>query len=204
MKRKDFLKKASFGLIAIPAFVSACGTPKYMTNEEDCKLTDQDDLGPFFVNNTAEVVNINTKNESGTKMRVTGKVFRGESTNNPIANVKIEIWHCDDIGKYHPSGNGDISNYEPKDISLRGYVLTKADGSFTFDSILPGLYGRRARHIHYKLTHKTIKTLVTQSYFKHDKRIEHDILAHNAGDCRILDFKLNSEGILEGEINFHV
>ena len=92
----------------------------------------------------------------------------------------------------------------PKDISLRGYILTKADGSYTFKSILPGLYGSRARHIHYKLTHKSIKALVTQSYFKHDKRIEHDILAHNAGDCRILDYKLNSEGILEGEMNFHV
>ena len=62
MTRKDFLKKVSFRLIAAPAFISACGAPKFITNEEDCKLTDQDDLGPFFVKNTPEVVNLNTKN----------------------------------------------------------------------------------------------------------------------------------------------
>ena len=204
MKRKDFLKNASLGLIAIPTFLASCSGPKFMTNIEDCKLTDQDDLGPFFVKNTSEVVNLNTKNENGVKMRVVGKVFKGEFEDYPMANTKIEIWHCDDLGKYHPSGNGDISNYGTNEISLRGYVITQEDGSFIFDSILPGLYGSRARHIHYKLTSKNHNTLVTQSYFKGDKRIPHDGLAQNSGDCRIIEFKTNSEDILEGEMNFHL
>lgn len=204
MKRKDFLKNISFGLIAIPSFLASCGNPKFMTNVEDCKLTDQDDLGPFFVKNTPQIVNLNTKNEKGIKMRVFGKVFKGEFEDQPLSNVKIEIWHCDDLGKYHPTGNGDISNYEVEEISLRGYVITKDDGSYTFDSILPGLYGSRARHIHYKLTSKHHSSLVTQSYFKGDKRIAHDVLAQNSGDCRIIEFKNDLENILQGEMNFHL
>ena len=204
MKRKDFLKNLSFGLLAIPSFVAACGAPKYLTNYEDCKLTDQDDLGPFFVKNTPQVVNLNTKNEIGIKMRVFGKVFKGELEDEPLGNVKIEIWHCDDIGKYHPTGNGDITDYKAEEISLRGYVITEKDGSYSFDSILPGLYGTRARHIHYKLTSKKHPALVTQSYFKGDNRISHDILAQNSGDCRIIEFKGDSNGKLQGEMNFHL
>jgi len=204
MKRKDFLKNFSLGILTVPTVLTSCGAPKFMTNIEDCKLTDEDDLGPFFVKNTPQIVNLNTKNENGVKMRVIGKVFRGEFEDKPLADTKIEIWHCDDQGKYHPSGNGDVSNYEISEIGLRGHVITQADGSYIFDSILPGLYGSRARHIHFKLTSKKHSTLVTQSYFKGDKRIPHDSLAQNSGDCRIIEFKTNSQNILQGEMNFHL
>ncbi|MEM6347964.1 MAG: hypothetical protein AAF927_29010 [Bacteroidota bacterium] len=205
MDRKKFLQKLGLGMLAggTLANASACKTEPIVTPGEDCLLTGEDILGPYFVSGTAEVVNLNTQNLAGTPMMVSGKVYGGEEKDTPLANVRIDIWHADDNGTYHPEGSGDVSDYDSSEITLRGFVITEADGSYAFRSIVPGLYGSRARHIHFRLEVEGYKTLVTQTYFAGDNRISRDTWASEAGDCRIIEFS-SVNGVDTGVMDFNL
>ena len=204
MNRKEFLKKIGIGIVASTSLMTACKKNDITDDVEDCKLTSTDDLGPFFVAGTANIVNLNTQNLAGTQMLMSGKVYSGEGTDTPIEGAKIEIWHADDNGAYHPEGSGDVSNYPAEQVTLRGFVLTEVDGSFGFQSIRPGLYGSRARHIHYKITANGHEELVTQSYFEGDNRISEDQLSKNAGDCRIIAYSDDGNGGIFGSMDFNL
>lgn len=206
MNRKNFFKKIGIGVIASTSILSssACNKNDAATLSEDCKLTGQDVKGPFFVEGTANVVNINTRNFSGIPMLTTGKIYSGEGMMMPIEGAKIEIWHADDQGAYHPEGSGDVSDYPASEITLRGFVLSEADGSYAFQSIRPGLYGSRARHIHYKITVPNHETLITQTYFEGDNRIEVDSISKSAGNCRIVAYSEDGNGGIAGVMDFHL
>ena len=49
--------------------------------------------------------------------------------------------------------------------TLRGYVLTDAEGRFTIQTIVPGEYPGRTEHIHVKVTPPGGSTLTTQLFF---------------------------------------
>ena len=106
-------------------------------------------------------------------------------------NFDFESYDSYDDGTYHPNGSGKVDDYAAEAVTLRGFVLTDENGYYSFKSIFPGLYGSRARHIHYKVTAPKHRTLVTQSYFEGDERISHDGLAKHANDCRILPYAKN-------------
>jgi protocatechuate 3,4-dioxygenase beta subunit len=205
MDRKDFLKKLGVGAIAGVGVLSACDQDSpLVNNEEDCKLTGTDVLGPFFVAGTAQIVNLNSRNFPGTPMTMGGVIYSGEGTDTIIEGAKIEIWHADDGGAYHPEGSGDVSNYEPSEITLRGFVLSETDGTYAFQSIRPGLYGSRARHIHFKITAPGHEDLVTQSYFQGDNRLTEDFLAKKAGECRIIAYSDDGTAGIAGAMNFNL
>lgn len=205
MNRKKFLKKIGLGIltgVGISSFYNAANPVDQ--DVEDCRLTAKDIIGPFFVAGTANVLNLNTYNLPGTPMRVAGYVYSGEGDKRPLTNAKIEIWHADDDGAYHPEGSGDVSAYKDTEITLRGHVMTDTNGFYMFESIRPGLYGKRARHIHYKVTVNGHETLVTQGYFADDERLLKDAFSRTAGDCRIVDFQKDEKGRLAGIMNFNL
>ena len=204
MDRKDFLRKMSLGLVAAPIALTSCMTPWYLRDSEDCKLTGQDALGPFWVKGTSEVLNLNTKGSPGRPLLITGTVYSGEGRTTPVAGAKIDLWHADDAGAYHPNGGGKIDQYPAESINLRGFVLTDEDGRFAFRSIFPGYYGSRARHIHYKINAKGHKELITQNYFEGDDRIPHDVQAKDAGACRIIPLLSHSDATLNGVMDFNL
>lgn len=204
MDRKKFLKASGLGVLAGSTFLTSCLSVSNLPNEEDCEFTGFDDMGPFFVKGSSQVINLNTRNLPGTPMLVKGTVYSGKGTDNPIPKAKIDVWHCDDNGVYHPKGSGKIQDYSPDKVTLRGFVLTDDKGNYSFKSILPGLYGSRARHIHYKITAPKHKTLITQSYFEGDDRITHDLLAKRAHECRILPVSHDGNGGLVLAMNFNI
>ena len=202
MDRKEFIKKVGLGSVSFA--LVACGTSQVLGEAEDCKVTHVDERGPFYFKGSSEVVNLNYTNIMGEPMIVSGTVFSGPGTKSPLAKVKIDIWHCDPRGDYHPNDGGKITEGNKDKMALRGYTFTDDLGNFSFRSIMPGLYGQRSRHIHYLLSVKGHHELTTQSYFFGDERIEHDSLSKTAGDCRIIDFKKNDKGIYSGQMNFNL
>ncbi|MGH1386427.1 hypothetical protein [Kordia sp.] len=201
VSRKAFLQKLGLGVVAVP--LATLGISSFKKEEEiieqnDCGLTDWATEGPFYVRNTKESVNINFTNLPGNAMKVTGTVYSGTDQSNPIADAKIEIWHADKDGIYHPTGDGDITRYKPSEIELRGFVITDKNGQYAFHSIEPGLYSGRRRHIHYKISAKNHESITTQSYWlseKGTKRERIDRTDSNTEDCRYIDFKNSKNGI---------
>lgn len=206
MDRKDFLKNAGLALFTGTSLLTSCAssTPVVTSKDNECGLTDKDAMGPFFVKGSSQVVNLNTQNLPGTPLFISGYVYQGTSTNTPIPNAKIDIWHADDAGAYHPNGSGNVKDYPISSITLRGFVLTDAKGFYSFNTIVPGYYGSRALHIHYRISYKNHRPFVTQNYFKGDPRIPHDGLASLASSCRIISLSTDVHYKKTGQLNFHL
>ncbi|MCH2196722.1 hypothetical protein [Kordia sp.] len=143
---------------------------------------------------TSEITNLNTQNLPGTPILVSGTIYGEATSQTPIANVVLEIWHADDGGVYHSVGGGNVSNYQPNEITLRGFVVTDPQGRYSFQSIRPCLYPGRPRHFDYRITANGYQTLVTQIYFQNDPSTSNE----NIDSCRIIDFSTNAQNVLQG------
>ena len=120
--------------------------------------------GPYHVTGMAELKdgNLNSTNLAGVPIEISGHVYDGLDAAKPLAGAAVEIWHADSDGSYHPNGNGPASNYKPEELALRGFVLTDAEGRYRFDTIYPGEYSGRTRHIHFKVRATGKPELTTQ------------------------------------------
>lgn len=78
-----------------------------------------------------------------------------------LAGAAVEIWQCDQQGRYHHPGDGDRA-----DRAFQGFgrVAVDRDGRWRFRTIRPVAYGGRAPHIHVKVKLGTRELLTTQLY----------------------------------------
>ncbi len=67
-----------------------------------------------------------------------------------LAGYAIYLWHCDGRGRYSMYSSGvTAENY------LRGVQETAADGTASFQTIVPGCYAGRWPHIHFEIYRST-------------------------------------------------
>ena len=132
--------------------------------KQACGLTVEATEGPYHVSEMPELKegNLNFTNLAGVPIEISGHVYDGLDATKPLAGAAVEIWHADSDGSYHPNGNGPASNYKPEEIALRGFVLTDTEGQYRFDTIYPGEYSGRTRHIHFKIRAAGKPELTTQ------------------------------------------
>ena len=93
--------------------------------------------------------------------------FRGEVVDvhgDPHAGVLVDIWHADPLGRYdHPRDRSPGERWE--EFLYWGEAATDNDGKFEFRTYVPGEYGRRPAHIHYKVWRDRTHLLTSQVYF---------------------------------------
>lgn len=132
--------------------------------KQACGLTVEAVEGPYYVTGMMELKdgNLNSTNLAGVPIEISGHVYDGLDAAKPLVGAAVEIWHADSDGSYHPNGNGPASNYKPEELALRGFVLTDAEGRYRFDTIYPGEYPGRTRHIHFKIRASGKPELTTQ------------------------------------------
>ncbi len=120
----------------------------------DCSagLTPAQTEGPYYTADTPEDAAL-AEGAAGTPIVVTGYVLTADC--RPIANAWLDFWQADDAGVYDNQG-----------YTLRGHQLTDAAGRYTLETILPGVYPGRTRHIHVKVrAPNSAAALTTQLYF---------------------------------------
>lgn len=100
----------------------------------------------------------------GTLADADGRALRGAT---------VEIWQCDEAGRYHHPGDGDRA-----DRAFQGFgrVNVDAEGRWRFRTIRPVAYGSRAPHIHAKVKLGSRELLTTQFYVQGDPGNERDFL----------------------------
>ncbi len=78
-----------------------------------------------------------------------------------LAGAAVEIWQCDNEGRYHHPGDGDRA-----DRAFQGFgrMVVDREGRWRFRTIRPVAYGGRAPHIHVKVKLGTRELLTTQLY----------------------------------------
>jgi protocatechuate 3,4-dioxygenase beta subunit len=117
--------------------------------------------GPFFKPRSPERRSLIERDLSGTRLAVSGRVL--ERTGRPVKGALLDFWQADDDGRYDNVG-----------FRLRGHQYADAEGRFRLDTIVPGQYPGRARHIHVKVQAPHRPVLTTQLYFPNEPRNERD------------------------------
>lgn len=94
--------------------------------------------------------------------------FAGEvvaPTGEPISDATIDIWHTDPEGRYkHPRDRGKGERHG--DFGYFGLTDANERGAFEFYTLVPGHYGGRPAHIHYKVWRGDKPVLTSQIYFR--------------------------------------
>jgi protocatechuate 3,4-dioxygenase beta subunit len=113
--------------------------------------------GPYFNSSSPQRSSLLESGLSGTLLTITGRVL--STSCQAIAAAKLDFWQADNSGNYDNTG-----------FRLRGHQFTDTEGRYTLQTIVPGLYPGRTRHIHVKAQAPTQPVLTTQLYFPNEPR----------------------------------
>ncbi|MDX8341396.1 hypothetical protein SLH46_19515 [Draconibacterium sp. IB214405] len=174
MDRNKFLRKsiAAFGtIVALPTAISACSKSNdEITNIEsgECHLSPSETAGPFPIKSPADLARANIiSDRTGVALLVTLTVVDQSNSCASLADVYVDLWHCDADGNYSQYGGIQMqqTDYTDKNF-LRGRQTTDSNGQVSFISIFPGWYPSRAPHIHIEVLDNEENSLrVTQIAF---------------------------------------
>jgi protocatechuate 3,4-dioxygenase beta subunit len=89
---------------------------------------------------------------TGERLTVEGYVLTAACA--PVVHARVDFWQADANGHYDDSGN-----------RLRSHQFTDAKGRYHLETILPGAYPGRTRHLHVKVRAPGGSVLTTELYF---------------------------------------
>lgn len=179
MDRKTFIASSALTAFSLSTFGSIIrGMNGRFTG--DCETTN-DILGPFYRPDAPFRSDLTYNGLNGNRIILKGKVFKSDCI-TLLKNAIVEIWHCNTEGEY----DNDTDEFRQ-----RARWKTNETGEYSFKTILPGKYLNgelyRPSHIHYRVTEKNSKELISQIYFKGDPHITQDPWASkNNAKLRIL------------------
>ena len=108
--------------------------------------------GPFYTPQTPLRDSLREPDTAGEPLVFEGLALAHDC--RPLAGAVIDIWHCDEHGRYDNRG-----------FRYRGHQFTDQAGAFRFETIRPVPYSSRTPHIHVKVQGKGTRVLTTQVYF---------------------------------------
>lgn len=121
--------------------------------------------GPFYTPKTPKRTSLIETGMPGTKLVLKGYVLTTSCT--PVANALLDFWQADDTGAYDNVG-----------YTLRGHQFTDEQGRYLLETIVPGLYPGRTRHIHVRVQAPNQPILTTQLYFPDEPGNDSDSIFH--------------------------
>lgn len=153
-------------------------------NNQACKgATEATVFGPFFVQDAPEIPvgGDIAGGAQGQPCWVEGTVMDTEG--NPVPGARIEVWEADEDGFY------DVQ-YTDQRVAGRAHLFADEDGNYAFWGLTPNPYpiphdgpvGKmleatdrspvRASHLHFMVTAKGLRTLVTHIFVEGDPQID--------------------------------
>jgi protocatechuate 3,4-dioxygenase beta subunit len=132
---------------------------------DDDDVTPAQTEGPYFTRNSPERTSLLESGMQGTRLVVAGRILTTEC--KPVSRALLDFWQADDAGAYDNRG-----------YKLRGHLFTDDEGNFRLQTIVPGLYPGRTRHIHVKVQAPNQPILTTQLYFPNEPRNRQDGIFH--------------------------
>jgi protocatechuate 3,4-dioxygenase beta subunit len=181
IERRRFLRAA--GLLplaaALPLEARAEPTPECRDRDDP---TPRQTEGPFFTPRSPRRASLIEPGMRGEKLVLGGLVL--DTRCRPVAGALLDFWHCDFGGEYDNLG-----------YRLRGHQFADANGRFRLETLLPGIYPGRTRHIHVKLQAPGRPVFTTQLYFPGEPGNRGDSLFRR-------ELAMRSGGAGEGRFDF--
>ncbi|MFO1322084.1 MAG: intradiol ring-cleavage dioxygenase [Burkholderiales bacterium] len=138
------------GVSSLPLRAWALPTPPACEADEPVTVPQME--GPFFKPRSPLRHSLRDAAIPGKPLVVTGRVLARDC--RPVPGALLDFWHCDAGGEYDNVG-----------FALRGHQFTDADGRYRLETIVPGQYPGRVRHVHVKVQAANGPVLTTQLYF---------------------------------------
>lgn len=138
----------------------------------EAEITAAQTEGPYFTANSPERSNFRADVSSGTPLLLTGTVLKTDCT--PAARALIDVWHADAGGEYDNQG-----------YRLRGHFFSDDEGRYRLETIVPGLYPGRTRHLHVKVQAPRGRVLTTQLYFPGEPANDRDGIYRRELEMRV-------------------
>jgi protocatechuate 3,4-dioxygenase, beta subunit len=192
LPRRRLLTGAA-ALIASPLFI------RDALAQETRRLTPSQTEGPFYpVQLPADsdfdlLTQGSTRYTQGQASWLEGTVT--DRAGRPVQGAVVEIWQCDQQGRYHHPGDGGA------DPAFQGFGRTAVGsaGEYRFRTIRPAVYSGRTPHIHVKVRLGKRELLTTQMYVAGDPNNERDFLWRRLGaadrDAITVAFQPDADGL---------
>jgi protocatechuate 3,4-dioxygenase beta subunit len=119
--------------------------------------------GPYFKANSPARASLIEPGVTGTKMVIEGSVLTPDC--KPIARARLDFWQADAQGRYDNAGH-----------RLRGHQFTDDAGRYRLETVVPGQYPGRTRHIHVKVQAPGQPALTTQVYLPDEPGNQRDTI----------------------------
>jgi protocatechuate 3,4-dioxygenase beta subunit len=160
------LPRRTFLALPLAAWLAACGgsddggerdePPRALAPTPACDDGDEPTVeqteGPYFTPGSPERRSLLEPGAPGTRLVVAGRVLT--TACRPVRRALLDFWQADADGEYDNDGFG-----------FRGHQFTDARGRFSLETVVPGLYPGRTRHLHVKVQAPRRDVLTTQLYF---------------------------------------
>jgi protocatechuate 3,4-dioxygenase beta subunit len=141
---------------APPATTAAAGggtlAPTPACDDGDGGPTPAQTEGPYFTPDSPARASLLEAGMGGQRLVVAGTVLTTDC--RPVQRALLDFWQADDAGQYDNQG-----------YRLRGHQFSGADGAWRLETVVPGQYPGRTRHIHVKVQAPDGPVLTTQLYF---------------------------------------
>jgi protocatechuate 3,4-dioxygenase beta subunit len=143
-------------------------TPACADGDDDAPPTGSQTAGPFYKARSPERTSLREPGIGGTPLLLTGAVLTRAC--RPVPFALLDFWQADASGAYDNEG-----------FRLRGHQRASPDGTFRLETVVPGLYPGRTRHLHVRVQAPDGgRLLTTQLYFPDEPRNARDGLFHPA------------------------
>lgn len=148
---------------------------------QQCRVTPRDALGPFYKSGAPSQTELCASSGGGSeRLVVTGRVL-GMPDCRPLPGALVEVWHADARGEYTLVTRG---RKDDGHCLLRASIRTDREGRYAFNTVLPGEYPGRPRHIPYRVSHQGYTTLVTQLYFARERGVPDQLVVSAARNAQ--------------------
>jgi protocatechuate 3,4-dioxygenase beta subunit len=117
--------------------------------------------GPYFTPGSPRRRSLLEPGLGGTRLTLVGRVLTTRCA--PVPRALLDFWQADPRGVYDNRG-----------YRLRGHQFADARGRFRLETVVPGLYPGRTRHIHLRAQAPGDQVLTTQLYFPGERRNRSD------------------------------
>jgi protocatechuate 3,4-dioxygenase beta subunit len=180
VSRRDFLKVSAgvSAAVAVGASSWAAAQTAPLRPTPACpagaRRTPPQTEGPYFTPGSPERASLLERGMRGARIVLTGTVLSTACA--PVARAMVDVWHADAEGAY------DTRGYR-----LRGHQFTDEHGRYRVETIVPGVYPGRTRHVHVKVRPPGRRELTTQLYFPDEPANRRDGIYSSALVMRVRD-----------------
>jgi protocatechuate 3,4-dioxygenase beta subunit len=169
------------------AGAAVSGAPGLVRAAEALPPTPQQTAGPFYPQSFPadadnDLVHVIGRAEpaKGTVTRVAGRIL--DRSGRPLSGARVEIWQCDQSGRYHHVQDGGGGRAQDDNFQGFGRTVADADGRYDFVTIRPVPYPGRTPHIHFAVAAPGQPPVTTQMYVEGEPLNERDAVLQGVRD----------------------